>query len=104
MDIDFSHDAQTGYAADGIYELEYWISDAAGNESEHDVYTYYIDTHEPEKLEILVNGTPMETDSSQTIIFDRFYQEAVSGSASADFGISGKGIIKLMLAESIGDW
>lgn len=104
LDIDFSYDKQSGYASDGIYELEYWISDAAGNESEHDRYIYKIDTHEPEKLEILIDGTPMEAETAQTIHYDRFYQSAVSGSASADFGVSGKGIIRLMLAESVGDW
>lgn len=102
--IDFSYDKKTGYAMDGIYELEYWITDAAGNESSHDMYTYQIDTHEPDALEILVDGTPMKEDTSQTISFERFYQSAVSGSASADFGISGKGTIKLMLADEIGDW
>lgn len=104
LNIDFSYDKQTGYAQDGIYELEYWISDAAGNESEHDIYTYKIDTHEPTALEVLIDGTPMESDTSQTILYDRFYQSSVSGSASADFGISGKGFIKLMLAKEIGAW
>lgn len=104
LNIDFSYDKQTGYARDGIYELEYWISDAAGNESEHDIYTYKIDTHEPKALEVLIDGTPMESDTSQTMVYDRFYQSSVSGSVSADFGISGKGFIKLMLAEEIGAW
>lgn len=99
LSIDFSYDSQTGYAQDGIYELDYWITDAAGNESEHDIYTYKIDTHEPQKLEILLDGTRMKEDTSQTIQYDRFYQASVSGSASADFGVSGKKYIRVMLSE-----
>lgn len=99
LNIDFSYDSQTGYALDGIYELDYWITDAAGNESGHDTYTYKIDTHEPQNLEILLDGTKMREDTSQTIQYDRFYQAAVSGSTSAEFGISGKKYIKLMLSE-----
>lgn len=104
LTVDFSYDKDTGYAEDGIYQLEYWITDAAGNESGHDVYTYQIDTHEPEALEVIVDGTLMREDATQTIIYERFYQSTVNGSASADFGVSGKGAVKLMLAESIGDW
>lgn len=99
LDIDFSYDSKTGYAKDGIYELEYWISDKAGNESQHDIYIYKIDTHEPERLKVFVDGTSMQEDTSQTIQYDRFYQSAVSGSVSADFGVSGKRSIKLMLTE-----
>lgn len=102
--IDFSYEQETGYAEDGIYQLEYWITDAAGNESEHDIYIYQIDTHEPEALEVLVDGKPIAEDTSQTIVYERFYSSAVSCSASADFGSSGKGSIKLYAAEEIGDW
>lgn len=102
LNIDFAYNSQTGYAQDGIYELEYWISDVAGNESEHAVYTYKIDTHEPQNLEIWLDGGKMQEDISQTIQYDRFYQSAVSGSARADFGVSGKSYIKLMLTDEIG--
>ena len=104
LDINFSYNEQTGYAEDGIYELEYWIMDAAGNESEHEVDTYKIDTHEPEQLEVIIDGSTMKEDTSQTIYYDRFYAEAVNGSASADFGVSGKGFLKLMVAEEMGAW
>lgn len=99
LSIDFSYDSQTGYAKDGIYELQYWIKDEAGNESEHDAYIYRIDTHEPECLEVFVDGTKMQEEIAKTIQYERFYQSAVNGSASADFGVSGKRFIKLMLTE-----
>lgn len=99
LNIDFSYDSKTGYAEDGIYELEYWIKDEAGNESEHDIYMYKIDTHEPESLEVLVDGVKMQENNSGTVQYDRFYQSAVNGSASAEFGVSGKHSIKLMLTE-----
>lgn len=99
LNINFSYDSQTGYAQDGIYELDYWITDAAGNESEHAIYTYKIDTHEPQNLEIILDGARMREGTSHTIQYDRFYQASVSGSASADFGVSGKKYIKVMLSE-----
>ncbi len=102
LNIDFAYNSQTGYAQDGIYELEYWISDAAGNESEHSAYTYKIDTHEPQNLEIWLEGSKMKEDISHTIQYDRFYQSAVSGSARADFGVSGKSYIKLMFTDETG--
>ncbi|MGN0396205.1 MAG: hypothetical protein ACI4EF_12650, partial [Coprococcus sp.] len=102
--VDFDYDKSTGYAKDGIYTLEYWISDAAGNESQHDTYEYKIDTHEPTNLMIMVNGTDMSADSNETIYYERFYKKEVSGNASADYGISGKGSLKLLRAKQIGDW
>lgn len=104
LSIDFSYEKQSGYAQDGIYELNYWISDAAGNESKHERFVYHIDTHEPTQLEVWIDGTEMEADTSQTIQYDRFYAASVSGSVSADYGISGKGLVKLMLAEEMGAW
>ena len=70
--VDFDYDKSTGYAKDGIYTLEYWISDAAGNESEHDTYEYKIDTHEPTNFMIMVDGTDMSADSNETIYYERF--------------------------------
>lgn len=102
LNIDFAYNSQTGYAQDGIYELEYWISDVAGNESEHAGYIYKIDTHEPQNLEVFVDGMKMQEDTSQNIHYDRFYQSTVSGNASADFGVSGKSYIKLMLTDETG--
>lgn len=102
--IDFDYDKSTGYARDGIYKLEYWISDAAGNESEHDTYEYKIDTHEPTDIVIMVDETDMCTDSNETIYYEHFYKKEVSGRASADYGISGKGSLKLLRAKQIGDW
>lgn len=102
--IDFEYDEATGYARDGIYTLEYWINDKAGNESEKQVFTYKIDTHEPEKLSVIVDGTDMEIDSADIILYERFYQNAVKGSASAEYGISGKNSIKIVKAKKIGQW
>lgn len=99
LNLDFSYDSQTGYAKDGIYELQYWIKDEAGNESDHVVYTYKIDTHEPERLEVFVDGIKMQEGISKVMEYERFYQSAVSGYVSADYGVSGKRSMKLMLTE-----
>lgn len=99
LKLTFSYDKKTGYALDGIYHLKYWISDAAGNESEHEEYTYQIDTHEPENLKVFVEGEALEADTSGAVRYGYFYPSAVSGSASADFGVSGRGKMELMIAD-----
>ena len=55
-----------------IYELEYWISDEAGNESEHDIYIYKIDTHEPENLQVFIDGISMQENVSKDIYYNHF--------------------------------
>lgn len=102
--IRFGYDSATGYAQDGIYTLEYWIEDRAGNKSECRRFTYKIDTHEPENLTVAVDGANMEVDSAAPIVYEQFYAGSVTGSASAEYGISGRASIRVVRAEKIGDW
>lgn len=102
--IRFGYDSASGYAQDGIYTLEYWIDDRAGNTSERRRYIYKIDTHEPSGLTVAVDGAAMEVDSASPIVYERFYAGGVAGSASAEYGISGRASIKVIRAEKIGDW
>ncbi len=104
LDINFSYDEKSGYAEDGIYEMEYWITDAAGNESEHDRYLYLIDTHEPNALGVMIDGVLMEEDTSQTIRYERFYLSVVEGSIQAEFGVSGKKSLRYRIAKEAGNW
>ena len=104
MTLDFGYVVQTGYAEDGIYSLEYWIADEAGNESEHEVHRYQIDTHEPDNIKLYVAGEQLETPSENVIYFERFYNQAVEGYAQATYGISGATPIRFCLARHIGEW
>lgn len=102
--ITFGYQRESGYAEDGIYTLKYWITDAAGNKTEPQEFTYKIDTHEPTDLAVFVDGTDMNADSGSTILFDRFYQNSVSGNASAEYGVSGKDSLKILKAKKVGEW
>ncbi|MCD8039231.1 MAG: Ig-like domain-containing protein [Lachnospiraceae bacterium] len=95
---------QTTFDADGIYTLEYRITDAAGNESETQIYTYNIDCSAPTNLQIKVGGEERPLENESTLVYDRFYQSSVSGEASAEYGISGKESLKLLKAKAIGEW
>lgn len=89
---------------DGIYTLEYWITDAAGNRSEVESLTYKIDCHEPTDLRLVVNDEELALGKESTLVYDRFYQSSITGSASAEFGISKKESITLLKAKQIGEW
>ena len=102
--ITFDYDKKTGYARDGIYTLEYWVTDKAGNKSEKQTFVYKIDSHEPTDLRVMVAGNEMPADSESVIQYEHFYQDMVSGDASARYGISGKGSIKILRAKRPGEW
>lgn len=102
--VNFGLDKTTGYAKDGIYTLEYWISDKASNESKKEKLSYKIDCHEPTELMVKIADIDMTVDSEENILYQSFYQKAVSGSASAEYGISGEGSLKILKAKKIGEW
>lgn len=102
--LTFGYSKTTGYAEDGIYTLEYWICDDAGNESRHETKVYKVDTHEPTSLSIYLEGEEIESGQSQSLHYDKFYQHTVNANATADYGISGKGYLKLMQVKEIGQW
>ena len=89
---------------DGIYTLEYWITDAAGNESETEINTYQIDCHEPTALKIFLDDAEQVIGNETSLVYENFYQNSVSGKTSAEYGISGKDSIKLLKAKRIGEW
>ena len=95
---------QITFPKDGIYTLNYWITDAAGNKSETDFLTYKIDKNAPTDLKLTLADEEQPLGSERTLLFDKFYQEKISGQASADYGISGKESIKILKAKQIGDW
>ena len=102
--IDFGFDKSTGYATDGIYTLEYWISDKALNESKKEILRYKIDCHEPTELLVKIADAEMAVDSEEMIVYQSFYQKGVAGSVSAKYGISGKGSLQILKAKKIGEW
>lgn len=102
--LTFGHDKATGYAQDGIYTLEYWLTDKAGNTSEKQKETYKIDTHGPTMLQVQIGDTLLAAGSSAKIRYGCFYGAAVTASATAEYGISGKGSIRILRARKIGAW
>ncbi|MDE6915622.1 MAG: hypothetical protein K2P39_02330, partial [Lachnospiraceae bacterium] len=89
--VDFGYDQESGAAQDGYYTLEYWTTDRAGNESEKQVHNYKIDCHEPTDLTLELAGSTFDVGEDPTVTYERFYRDAVPGSAQARYGISGKG-------------
>ena len=102
--LNFGYDKSTDSAQDGIYTLEYYLVDYAGNQSEKKTHTYKIDSHAPTDLEIVLSGVPFAADSEQSIVYERFYQQDISGSVSVQYGVSGKGSLKILKAKRIGEW
>lgn len=102
--ITFGYDSNTNEASDGIYTLEYWISDKAGNVSEKQVQVYKIDCHEPADLTVELGGSTYEAGKEPEIVYEKFYQDSVSGNVSAKYGISGKGVLTVLKAKKIGEW
>jgi len=94
--IDFGYDTKTGYAKDGIYTLEYWVTDKAGNSSKKQMVTYKIDCHEPTNLTVEVAQMLLPINSEKSVVYERFYQEAVKGNVNAEYGISGKGTLQVL--------
>ena len=95
---------QITFPNDGIYTLEYWITDAAGNESEKELFTYKIDCNEPTDLKLILADEEQALGNESTLLYEKFYREGVTGQATADYGISGKESIKILKAKQIGEW
>lgn len=89
---------------DGIYTLEYWTTDAAGNRSEVETHTYQIDCHEPTELKIVLDGEVRAVGNENALVYEKFYQNSISGESTAEYGISGKDSIKLLKAKKLGEW
>ena len=89
---------------DGFYTLGYWTTDRAGNVSEKQIYYYKIDCHAPTDLTMELAGSAFEVGSADTVTYREFYRDAVSGSADAQYGISGKGSLVIRKAKKIGEW
>ena len=89
---------------DGFYTLQYWTTDAAGNASERLVYHYKLDCHEPTDLTMELAGSSFVVGKESTITYGDFYSNTVSGSADAQYGISGKGSLVIGQAKKIGEW
>lgn len=102
--IDFRGGAPDRDIRDGIYTLEYWIADKAGNVSEKQKTVYKIDTHEPENLKVELDGAEFPVSQESAIVYEKFYQESVSGTVSAQYGVSGKGSLAVLKAKKIGAW
>lgn len=102
--VDFGYNAETREAQDGIYTLEYWITDKAGNESERQVQVYKIDTHEPTDMMVMIDKSEFPVGQESTIVYDKFYRDTVTGRASAQYGISGKGMLQIKRAKKPGEW
>ena len=102
--IYFQDSVTAGEIKDGLYTLEYWISDMAGNQSQKETKLYKIDCHEPTDLSVKIADWNMAVDSAEDICYQHIFQNAVEGSADAAYGISGKGSLQIRKAKSIGDW
>lgn len=102
--INFGFDSTTNEARDGIYTLEYWVTDRAGNTSEKQTQVYRIDCHEPTDLTVELEGSVFEAGKESGIVYERFYKDSVSGNVSAGYGISGKGSLTVLKAKKIGGW
>lgn len=89
---------------DGFYTLRYWTADKAGNMSEKQVHYYKIDCHEPTDLTMELAGSAFEVGKEPAVTYRRFYRDAVSGSADAQYGISGKGSLVISGVKKIGEW
>lgn len=102
--IEFGYDDGTKDVQDGFYTLEYWITDKAGNVSKTQRYSYKIDCHEPTDLSMELDGSAFLVGKESVITYDRFYQDTISGSAYAQYGISGKGSLTISKVKKIGEW
>ncbi len=102
--IYFQDSVTAGEIKDGLYTLEYWISDMAGNQSQKETKLYKIDCHEPTDLSVKIADWNMAVDSAEDICYQHIFQNAVEGSADAAYGISGKGSLQIRKAKNIGDW
>lgn len=89
---------------DGIYTLEYWAADAAGNSSNTECITYKMDMHAPTNLRLMLNDEELSLTNDSALVYERFYQNSVTGSASAEYGISKKESITILKAKRIGEW
>ena len=102
--IDFGYHADSREAQDGIYTLEYWTTDSAGNESPREIQRYQIDTHEPTDLMVMIEDSAFPVGQESTIVYEKFYQNTVLASASAQYGISGKASLQIQRAKKPGAW
>ena len=102
--VDFGYRADTREARDGIYTLEYWTTDKAGNQSKRQKQIYKIDTHEPTDIKVTVDGSVFPAGNESTIVFENFYRKPVTGRASAQYGASGKGSVQIKRAKKPGEW
>lgn len=89
---------------DGFYTLYYWTTDKAGNESEKQISHYKVDCHEPTDLTMELAGSAFEIGKESAITYERFYRDTVSGSAQAQYGISGKDSLVIEKVKRIGEW
>lgn len=89
---------------DGFYTLKYWTTDKAGNMSEKQVHHYKIDCHEPTDLTMELAGSSFEVGGEPAITYRKFYRDAISGSADAQYGISGKGSLVISKVKKPGEW
>lgn len=102
--IDFRNDTADREIQDGVYTLEYWITDKAGNVSDRQKTVYKIDSHEPENLKVELEGSEFPVSQTSSIVYEKFYRNNVSGVVSAQYGISGKGSLTVLKAKRIGEW
>ena len=91
-------------ADDGFYTLRYWTTDNAGNQSQKQVHHYKVDCHEPTELTMELAGSAFEVGREPSVTYRRFYRDTVSGSAGAQYGISGKGSLTVSRVKRIGEW
>lgn len=89
---------------DGFYTLRYWTTDKAGNESEKQISHYKVDCHAPTDLTMELAGSAFGINKESTITYERFYSDTVSGSAQAQYGISGKDSLVIEKVKRIGEW